>query len=90
MAIPPQGTPVDLRAQRESAGLSRQQLAAAADCSISYLAELEAGQGGRRSKVLKRVLSALDAYGSVNSEAPAITPGPREKSASGVAVRDAA
>jgi hypothetical protein len=50
----------DLRARREAAELTRQDLAQAADCSISYLADLERGLIPKRSKTLRRVLAALD------------------------------
>lgn len=70
----------EVRARREACGLTRQELAQLADCSIAHLADLERGRAPKRSKVLKRVLRVLD-DGSTHSEAPAVTPGPREKSA---------
>src|ERR1044072_658889 len=50
----------DLRARREATQLSRQELAHEADCSLSWLADLERGLIPKRSRTLKRVLAALD------------------------------
>jgi predicted transcriptional regulator len=51
----------DVRRQRESLGLTRQQLAQRADCSLSHLAAIEAGYTTERSRVIERVAVALDA-----------------------------
>lgn len=80
----------EVRARREACGLTRQELAQLADCSIAHLADLERGRAPKRSKVLKRVLLVLDNIEPTDSEAPAVTPGPREKSAVGAAAREAA
>lgn len=49
-----------IRERRDRAGITRQQLAEAAACSISHLANLERGITLRYSDVLPRVLAALD------------------------------
>jgi transcriptional regulator with XRE-family HTH domain len=54
------GTPIDLKRLREARGLSQQQLAAAADCSLSMVRMLEAGYRPQPSTVLDRVLEVLD------------------------------
>jgi predicted transcriptional regulator len=50
----------DIRGRREHLGLSRLALAAAAGCSNTYLAALEAGCLPRRGDVLARVLEVLN------------------------------
>lgn len=51
---------MDLKRLREARGLSQQQLAAAADCSLSMLRMLESGYRPQPSAVLDRVLEVLD------------------------------
>jgi predicted transcriptional regulator len=55
---PPAGA--DLRARRAALGVTRQELAHEAPCSISYLGMLEQGIVPARSDVVPRVLAALD------------------------------
>jgi transcriptional regulator with XRE-family HTH domain len=50
-----------LRERREALGLTRVQLAIAAECSVAQLQNLEAGLRPARSAVLERVELALDA-----------------------------
>ena len=50
----------ELRALRRAAGLSQQQLALRADCSVSYFRMLEQGFAPERSNVVPRVLRALN------------------------------
>lgn len=50
----------DLRAARRAAGLSQQELAQRAGCSIAYLRLLERGFAPDRSTVLPRIVHALD------------------------------
>lgn len=52
--------PDEIRARRKAAGLTREELAAQADCSLAWLAALERGCIPRRSAVLGRVLAVLD------------------------------
>lgn len=54
-------TPDALREARVEAGLTRAQLAAAADCSLAWIANFEQGAAPKRSDVLPRVLSVLKA-----------------------------
>lgn len=52
----------ELRVARERAGLSRQQLAALANCSIAWVVQLEMrGVPPARSEALERIWRALDA-----------------------------
>lgn len=62
----------DIRQRRESIGVSRAVLARHSDCSLTYLASLEAGIVPRLSLVLPRVLAALDRLEleAVNSHGP--------------------
>jgi len=48
------------RARRKSVGLTQAQLAKAADCSPASIANIEAGYVPRASRVVPRVLAALD------------------------------
>jgi transcriptional regulator with XRE-family HTH domain len=50
-----------LRAARESAGITRAQLAGLAGCSLASLAAIEQGATPRRSLVLDRAWAALNA-----------------------------
>lgn len=50
-----------IRARRESLGLTRPELAVAARCSLTWLANIEAGCLRRHSEVLGRINVALDA-----------------------------
>jgi predicted transcriptional regulator len=50
----------DIRARRIALGATRQEIAHEAECSMSYLAALEAGFAATRSNVLPRVVAALD------------------------------
>ena len=54
-------TRVDIKERRLSAGLTQQELAARADCSLAYVTMLERGLSPSRSNVLPRILRALDA-----------------------------
>ena len=49
-----------LRERRQRAGISRQQLAALAQCSVSVLQLMETGYSPRRSAVRDRVVRVLD------------------------------
>lgn len=49
----------DLRRAREAAGITRAELAALADCSLSQLANIEQGATPRHSKVLERAWTAI-------------------------------
>jgi predicted transcriptional regulator len=48
-----------LRERRRAAGLTQQQLAYLADCSLTHLQLLERGYTPTRSEVRKRILAAL-------------------------------
>lgn len=67
----------ELRERRERIGLARLALAARAGCSLTTLANIEAGIVPRRSEVLPRILEALDraegeaTVGLHNDHAPA-------------------
>ena len=52
----------DLRGRRRATGLSRQQLAQEAGCSLSHLQMMESGYRPGNSAVLPRVLDALDRH----------------------------
>jgi transcriptional regulator with XRE-family HTH domain len=52
----------ELRAERESAGLTRTKLAGLIGCSPTSLANIEGGAVPRRSAVLDRALAVLAAY----------------------------
>jgi transcriptional regulator with XRE-family HTH domain len=70
----------DIKALREAQGLSQQQLAATADCSLSMVRLLETGYRPEPSFVLDRVLKALNRNAvprSQHSEAQC-QPGPAE------------
>lgn len=72
-----------LRARRLAAGLTQQQVAAGASCSLSYIRLLERGFVPVESDVLPRVLRLL------NDEDPAGTQGPRHDSGVRSRPRDA-
>ena len=56
-------TPGGLRARREAAGATQQQLAEMAGCSISYVRLLEAGfTPTRGSDVMPRLMAALENF----------------------------
>jgi predicted transcriptional regulator len=59
-----------IQSRRRELGLSRQELASRAGCSMSYLALIEGGFMPHESSVLPRVLSAL-AAGAVRREGAA-------------------
>jgi predicted transcriptional regulator len=50
----------DIRARREAAGLTQRQLASAARCSLTFIANIEAGCGPRKSRVMPRIFDAID------------------------------
>lgn len=50
----------DIRALRRAAGLTQQETAARAGCSVAAIALFESGYRPTRSDVLPRVLAALD------------------------------
>jgi predicted transcriptional regulator len=50
-----------LRAQREAVGLTQRQVAVAAGCSLSTVANVEAGCVPSRSEAIGRIRAALDA-----------------------------
>jgi transcriptional regulator with XRE-family HTH domain len=52
----------DLRQRREALGLSRQQLAQGARCSLTTLQMLESGYRPERSRALDRVLAVLEGH----------------------------
>jgi transcriptional regulator with XRE-family HTH domain len=54
-----------LRATRKALGMTRAQLAAAAECSIASLGFIEAGAVPRRSQVLDRAWRVLDALSEI-------------------------
>lgn len=56
---------------RESAGLTRAQLAGLAGCSLSSLAAIEQGAVPKRSRVLAAAWDALRALPTSTSEEPA-------------------
>lgn len=51
--------PAELRAKREAAGLTQRELARAAECSLSWVANAEGGYVPRTSPTLDRVLAVL-------------------------------
>lgn len=69
------GAPSSVRGRRDALGLSRQQIAQLANCSIGSVAVLEADDAPTRSKVLTRILAVLDRLESgeivLNDYAPA-------------------
>jgi predicted transcriptional regulator len=58
----------DLRASRESLGITRAQLAGLADCSLAQLTAIEQGAVPRRSAVLERAWAALDNAESLHND----------------------
>jgi len=86
-----------IRQQREALGLSRQQVAYHAECSLGSVQALEDGYSPRRSAVRERIEAALarlaagaqSAAGApaLNAEAPA-GPGASGSSSTGVRSRD--
>lgn len=60
MSVNATAAPGGLREQRRAAGLSQQDLAQRAGCSISYVRVLEQGFAPDRSDVLPRILNALN------------------------------
>lgn len=52
----------DLRRLREEAGLTRAQLAALADCSLTALGNIEQGAVPKRSRVLEAALATIAAH----------------------------
>ena len=82
MPINATGTPGHLRELRRAQGLSQQDVARLADCSVSYVRLLERGFEPSESRVVPRLLTALAGEAdSLNNEAPAVTPGLREDTA---------
>lgn len=67
--------PSSVRERRDALGLTRQQIAQLANCSISGVAVIEAGDAPSRSKILTRILAVLDRLESgeiaLNDYAPA-------------------
>jgi len=57
-----------LRARRRAVHLTQRQLAAAADCSLTTLSNIEAGCIPARSEVLGRILAALHRAEVVNGK----------------------
>lgn len=55
-----EGVQANLRERREALKLSQVDLAIRADCSPGFIAQTEAGYIPKRSKVMGRVLAALD------------------------------
>jgi transcriptional regulator with XRE-family HTH domain len=56
------GVGVELRKARERAGLSRQQLAAHARCSVGSISQFEHGARPARSPTLRRVWAVLATF----------------------------
>lgn len=59
---------LDLRARRERLGLTRYQLAAQVGCSLTTVANIEAGIVPRSSSVLPRILAALRGLESTEAD----------------------
>lgn len=72
--------PKTFREARLAAGLTQQQLAELAQCSIAYVRLIESGYRPERSVARGRLLRVLSERGYVltNDERPAATPGARE------------
>jgi len=66
-----------IRKARKSAGLTQQQLASLAGCSMAYIRVIEAGYTPAQSEVLPRVLAAL------NESSPEGEPGSTKTSGAG-------
>jgi transcriptional regulator with XRE-family HTH domain len=58
----------DVRSRRLAAGLTQEQLAVAAGCSITYLARIDRGVS-RAGAAFERVVNALDALDSPGADA---------------------
>jgi transcriptional regulator with XRE-family HTH domain len=59
---------VELRSAREKLGLPREKLAALADCSTAWLAQLEGGMTPVSSPALGRIWAVLDELGEPTRE----------------------
>jgi predicted transcriptional regulator len=56
-----------IRVRRIALGMSRSQLVIAAGCSLTFLENVEAGAGPRRSAVIPQVLDALTKAEAANA-----------------------
>lgn len=86
--------PGPLRLRRLALGLTQSDVARAAGLSREQIVRLEASRCDPHWRTVKALVGVLGADADqlfpINSEAPAVTPGPRAKSASGVAAHGAA